>query len=179
MYNVLSIEIKKQLRKEYYIRVFATFLFLISGLAFSGLGVLAPSVIISRQNTKMVDMESQQFKKDQDRITGTKKVNISDLEVKAKILDSTLDKRNMSAVFEAISSVKGKGVSINKFSEQKNGNSTTTLVVVSGVANTRKDLQDFRDVLRRTPPVVGAEFPIDVLGKSKDLQFTMAIYGDF
>ncbi|MDO8492369.1 MAG: hypothetical protein Q7S34_01880 [bacterium] len=175
MYNVLPEEDKKLLKKEYSLRLVAVVSWFISAIVLSGMILLMPSYIITLQKkSELTEKLAQRNVKTAE----SDKINYSDtakeLQEKLKILAVLPDQKYLSHFFfTGILNEKGETITLNKFSYGLLG--TTTNITIVGTAKTREGLLSFKSRLEKTNLFKIVDFPIDLLVKTRDINFTIVL----
>ena len=173
MANLIPPDAKKDVVHEYWFRVVIMWCYLIGAglLVVSLLKTPALMFIASQQQAHLGAYDTAQQKTDsllesQDAIK-----NANEL---AQLLAESATTTSPVAVLAALDSIAGRDVNITGFQLSKDEGAIST-ISVSGVANTRTALANFRSGIEAHPFFAKAELPISNLAKDKDISFNISI----
>ncbi|MEK7646304.1 MAG: hypothetical protein AAB381_01245 [Patescibacteria group bacterium] len=166
------------LRREYRIRVFIVFCFLVSVSGLIGVGTLFPTFLFA------VHEEETQFE-----LLKSIKKDAEDISVTTLELDFQRDNHTINALSQvpktprpsvSIQSVVGVRGTVKLNSISVNSPVPDALeVIIQGVAPNRDTLLAFKARLEELVPGGAVELPVSDLAKSKDLVFSMRITQTF
>ena len=167
MYNVLLEEQKKNLKQEYRLRLATVTLFLLAAVFVSGIIALIPEVTLTFYNKATIEQELKALKEgNEGKLRSTYVSSIKEIETQVKALDYLSKADSPHSLIDRITQNRGKGVTLTKFSYRIVG--TTTPMTLVGAAERLEDLLKFQERMQKTKPFTVAEFPIDLLSKSKN-----------
>jgi hypothetical protein len=175
MINLIPPSAQKQVTGEYWVRVVSVWLFLL-GTAFLTISFLnAPVYVLVQsqlktflQEFKLASNQSETFKSSEAAIT------------KANSIATLLSKSGQATLFsEVIGELEEQakaegGVTISNFNlSRKDG--IMAPISISGIADSRSVLSQFRDALEKNPRFESAVLPLASLAKDKDIPFSITI----
>lgn len=177
-YNVLPLEVKEKLRREYRKRLITVSLFGAATVLVIGAVSLLPALItLAGKEQALVVREGalNKLKKAQSGDTTLKA--LSDTKEKIQALGEVDIRYKPSDLIRRVLEQKTSGISILNvlYGAQGDGH----VLTVTGSASTRADLVSFREALQKTEPFQRVDVPIGELAKSTNISFTLTLGGDF
>jgi Tfp pilus assembly protein PilN len=172
MFNLLTIEEKKLLRKEYRQRKISVFAWVMFLVAVGAIAMLAPSYIVSKYRLFMVKQEADIVTAS---IQGDAKSIEQSVEQSEKISQriSTVSTVAPSVWLEQINSVRPGGVSVEMFNFTSAANNTFN-VEIQGMAKTRNGLLAFERALKNVAHFSNVTVPIALYTKESNIPFTVS-----
>jgi cytochrome bd-type quinol oxidase subunit 2 len=173
MINLIPPEALKEVKKEYWIRVFSVWAVLV-GFAFLIIAILHVPVyhLLGTQKDSYQDAyttaneQTSEFKIAEDSIKNANAV--------ATLLTKKNEQTPFSYVIATIDSLVPNGVVIASYSlTRKDGGLST--IAISGVATGRSTLTSFKNAIENDPLFKVASIPLSDLTKDKDIPFTLTI----
>ncbi len=182
MINILPIDDRKEIKKEYFRRFIAVSLVLLGATFAMAIVMLLPTVLfLSDYEQNYKDQLAYTSSKLADAGLSEIKPFVDELNRKTKILTDTNGFQSTSRVAGEILSLGGPGVAISSFSMRVDGKKE--LVSVSGQSATRKNLLDFLDNLKKCKalplngcvPFESIVSPVSNILKDKDISFSITM----
>lgn len=172
MINLIPPSAKKSITYEYWKRVAAVWLFLFCTAFIILLVFLLPTHIILRSEIGFLEETASAgaLRVSNYDISATELVEAS---TRARQLLDNVATNTPSDLITVLTQYAGSNVALNNFQFVK----LTTLPAInlSGLANSRQDLAQFRDAVATDPRFAVVDLPISNLIKDKDLLFSMEI----
>jgi hypothetical protein len=173
MINLIPPEALKDVKKEYWIRVFSVWALLV-GSAFFIVAVFHIPVyqLLRAQKESYQEayanatVQTGEFKAAEESIKNANAV--------AKLLAQKDEQIAFSTVLKTIDSLVQNGVTIENYSFTRKGEGLGP-VVVSGIAEGRTSLTNFKNAIEKDPLFKVASIPLSDLAKDKDIPFTITI----
>lgn len=174
-YNLLPEKSQKKINLEYRLRLITLIFYFSSGVLLVGFMLLVPSyVMLEVQKNVFINESPENSNTDVDKNRKKFAESIKSIEDSLKILDSTKKTSDKPhELIDKISGVKGSGVVIQRFTYTLVGASTT--IIVDGNASKRDDFLGFIDRVKKTPPFKTADYPVELLAKSRDIKFSITV----
>jgi len=174
MINLIPPVVRKAIVKEYWVRVLSVFLGIASIVALMSMVFLSPVyVLVSSQ----VDVYAQSANEAALRVAEYD-ISASALVAANSMAQKIVDLKevdNFSAAAELLESLQGTGIVLDGFEFGREIGGDLAPVQVSGKAQTRQALADFRDALLAQPTITAVNLPIANLAKDKDIQFSLGV----
>lgn len=174
MYNILPEEVKKSLKKEYVMRVVSLALLMITSCMALGSVSLIPSYVMALQKKAEIQNELDTVDtraNSSDTKSYTEIANLLAKKTKAIALIDT--ERQPHESIDGVLHQKGPGVTIDQFIYQRVG--TTSTLMIRGVAATRESFLSFDDGIKKSKLFKDADFPIELLARQRNINFTMKL----
>ncbi len=173
MINLIPREAKKRIIIEYWVRVASVWFFSITAALVAGICILVPTyVLISLQ----IHATEGSSKAASEKVAGYEAATkeLTKANQKAQILVGNNSYTPTTDYLRLISAHEGKGVMVSQVSlvRVKDGFGPIT---VSGQADNRQALREFRDSLLGEPTVAAVDLPISNLAKDRDIQFSLTV----
>ncbi|MCB9810661.1 MAG: hypothetical protein H6779_02425 [Candidatus Nomurabacteria bacterium] len=173
MINLIPPTAKKQITKEYWVRVISVWLFAVSvaGLLVA-ISLLPVYVLVTSQvgtyasSAKEVAAKVADYDLSASALTMAKR--------QSALLVELQQLEQFSSLMAAIDDLQGSMIIINDYEFLRAGMAVES-VEVKGIADTREALVEFRDNLSALPEVKDVKLPISDLAKDKDIGFTLSV----
>jgi Tfp pilus assembly protein PilN len=177
MFNLLSLQDKRELTREFRLRAAAIALFLFSALALTGAASLAPSLFLLTEKEdiarRQIDVLSSSSSAEE---SARVEKSISTIDERLALLAGAGLQAKFSSVINGAVSVLPQGVALDRISVS--GKSEQSYEVsFSGVAKTRSSLVTFAHSLEGLPFFSSATLPVSYLAKDTDISFTISAEG--
>ena len=174
MINVLPEELKKKLRKEYWIRlasVVVSFLALSSVIA---IALVFPSYFFSVEKSNIANSKLEAFNQANPEVaTNDLNKSITDINSKLALLSPAKNQALMSDVlFDNLLLNLPKGIALFQISYNEG---TTKTIEVHGKAIDRITLRNFKTSLDNNPNILEANLPISDFLEKSNINFTISI----
>lgn len=170
MINLIPPSAKKRVTQEYWVRVITVWL-LLGSAGFLILSVfLLPTYLIINQQISVMDVEVSHSSEKTSTfdVSATELVSATD---KARLLLMNSSSTSFSTYKTKLDTLAGTSVKLNQFDFSRN--ITRGTIKISGIADTRQSLSDFRDSLEKEGSFTSVNLPISSLIKNKDLLFSI------
>lgn len=178
MINLLPIEQKEALHREYILRLV---LIVVSGLiatVFMGAVLLLPSFFLSKTKERVISEQANFLEQKADKETADALRSIlTDTKQQLVALSEAGAKSPPSIVVGTALSYKPSGVLVKQVLLDKTN--AGLLLSISGTADNREQLTRFSDGLKEDPLFTSVEFPVSNLARGRDIDFTIKVTGDF
>lgn len=180
MINILPIEDKKEIKREYFKRLSITALFSLAVILLAAIIMLLPTMLLLNESESVAQQELVFInQKIEDAGLSQIKPFVDDINKKIGVLKQASGFRKHSETIGEIFAAAGSGVKISAFSLSAKGQ--TEGVVISGNSSTRKDMLSFIESLKRCKagartnctPFDKVESPVSNLLKERDIDFSI------
>ncbi|MFQ5661917.1 MAG: hypothetical protein ACE5F2_01550 [Candidatus Paceibacteria bacterium] len=180
MRNLLSQKDKKILHSEYKLRVLITVLMFLFFTILAGGVELVPSYFISESKERATKEHSDIIKES----VAKREKDVSStvlFETKEKLTLLSFDEKSVSlrALFESVLDNKPKSVRINGISYDKSRAGEVSKIFVTGEADAREPLLEFKKLLNKEAQFTEAFLPVSNLASDRDIKFSITITGNF
>jgi Tfp pilus assembly protein PilN len=173
MINLIPASAKKKLLKAYWSRVFTVWFLVWTTALLVGISLVIPTwVLISTQVAGFIKTASSttqnivEFEQAQADITRANK--------QAFFLLEENNSLKMSERLNLFYDLRGEGVQINEIKINREGINIKS-AIVSGTAESRQALSDYRNRLLESKFITEAQLPISNLAQDKDIKFSLTI----
>ena len=169
---------KKELYREYRLRLFTIFLCLVSAGIVIDVFLFLPSYIFVSSEKKNLIVEGEGFEK---IITEKNETGIADTLSVIRAAMTVLSKEESSQTYDAllkVASLLPEGVSLTGLTYNAGIEGSSSLVL-QGEADVRKNAILFTDQLKADPMFTSVVLPISDLAKDVDLTFHITAEGNF
>jgi hypothetical protein len=174
MINLIPEKAKREVVKEYWVRVVTMWLFTLSVSSLVVALLLLPVYVLV---TSQVEAYAS------DATEATKKVAEYDLSAtslvmaskQAQMIVALRQSESFSEMIELLESLKGEGIVLESFNLTRDDGAKMGNIKIEGQALTRQDLVDFRDLLLSHSKIKEVNLPISNLAKDKNIPFNIAI----
>lgn len=179
MINLLPVEEKKKIRRDYVFRLLTVALGVVSLSAIIGIVTLFPSYFISDFQKRAAIEEAERTRKtggegDQENIASL----LKEAQLKLKILSPEREKVFLRTVFDTAIGYKPNTVALTGMVYQEGSEGELTFII-NGVADNREDLLVFSQDLKRDTLFDDVELPVSNLAKDRNINFTLTVSGTF
>lgn len=180
MRNLLSQKDKKILRVEYKSRVVVVVIvFLFFTILVGGAGLL-PSYFISDSNERAAKEHADIIKESVSRRgKDISSAILLDTKEKLKLLSSDEENVSLRGIFEEVLNNKPNGVSVNGIFYTKSKVGKNAEILITGKADAREPLLEFKKLLEMEPQFADAELPVSNLASDRDIKFSIKVTGNF
>jgi len=173
MINLIPKSAKKNIVKEYWVRVLSTWLMLWAFAIACGTAILFPSyILVSSQVAayeESADLASQ-------KVADYESASVSLIQAtqQAREIVQQAEVSPMSSYVDLFMSLQGSSVLIDRLSLAQEG--TNILPVrITGTATDRQSLASFRDRMLAHPFITEVDLPISNLANDKDILFSLIV----
>jgi len=176
MVNLIPEKAKKNLKIEYWTRVISSWLILWAiALATSSLILLPTYVLIGEQISIHEDSAIVAMEKVAGYENVSKQLEQTSIQAKDIVDEDQLEK--FSDYIYLLNSLQGNGVVIKDISLSRK-EEIMDPIIISGVADNRKNLAAFRDRILNSEGIESVDLPIPTLASDKDIDFNISIVLD-
>jgi len=179
MSNLLPIETKNSIKKEYNLRIAAAVLFFIAAILFISVAWLIPVYILSVNKYDVTQKELELIQAEALTIQpDNPKEVIDDINRRLEILDGGVfaEKYTYDIIVDTLSK-KNKGIKINRIFYDKSG--TQIKVLLKGEALKRENLSSFVSEIEKNELYSKVDLPISNFVKEINLDFSLTIYIEY
>ncbi|QQR64766.1 PilN domain-containing protein [Candidatus Kaiserbacteria bacterium] len=174
MINLIPPAGYKVLKREYLLRIGASFSFLMAVVLFILTVSLAPTYILT--SAQIADYETRiSSVEDEAAVFKEAERQVTEAHIVLAQLQTTGNTVVTSDILHEIENVAPEGISFKTFSISASGQNATQTVQVQGVAPTREALVQFKNALENTTLFDKAEVPIADLARDANLPFAITI----
>lgn len=177
-HTLIPTDLRKSLRHEYHMRTGVVLLFMLSIASVIGIVSLLPSFVYITSEKTSGERSLSSLRDVNKEKTGAE--SIGELKKQADTLalfnDQSKSKISYSSIIESILGVRG-AVELNSLSVSRTG-TTTTVIVLRGIAPSRDSLVVFKGRLESAMSGNKVDLPVSALAKSKDIQFSITVTND-
>lgn len=177
MINLLPIEDKVEIKKEYFGRLTVVAGFFLLFVCLSSIILLGPSVFLVKKYkenyAKQLDFSERRLALSSapESISAAKELNLK--LKKLKELQKSGDE--LSVLVKKITENKPSGVKLKVFFYDKRAKGVSDKILVQGFSSTRNNLLDFIERLRNSGKFAGVESPSSNLLSEKDIDFNIFV----
>lgn len=173
MINLIPPQAKKRIQLEYWLRVFSVWATLWSGALIIGIAILIPSYVLIVSQVKVY---SESAAAASQKILNFENVSkeLGRSSQQAGTLLMGLKQPLLTEYTSTFKSLEEPGIAISKITMTR-VDTGLSAAQISGEAESRQALADFRDRLRAQPDVSAVDLPISNLAKDKDIQFSLSV----
>jgi hypothetical protein len=169
-HNLLPNDIKKKIKREYYMRLLSVFLLTLSVSVVVGVFSLLPTYIKMSQDFKLKQKDYTNIQ-DANAIREDTQKEVLKTKTMLSVIDENLKKKKLTdLLFEALK-CKPEGVDVVAFSFNRNSNNLT----LDGVAKTRNLVVEYAKKLEENKNFTKVPIPISDLAKNSNLNFRLSI----
>ncbi len=176
MVNLIPEKAKKDLRIEYWLRVTSVWLILWAVTLLASALILLPTyVLIGEQVSSHEDSATVAMEKVAGYENVSKQLEQTSLQAKDIVDEDKLTK--FTEYLHLLNRLQGDGISIKEISLSRK-EEIMDPIVISGVADNRKNLAAFRDSLLAAEGIASVDLPISNLASDKNIDFSISIVLD-
>lgn len=170
-HTLLPPQERRNLRREYYIRLGVIACCMASTVFVAGLILLLPAYMRARSEEKQQLLAITELRSDKDNGNDSTIVEelSSDSSALSILSDSLLRERPSKTIERIVDS--RDGVRLNSISYSISG-TTTAEVTIQGIAPTRASLLSFKDRIEHEIPLTHVDLPLSELAKSSSIPFS-------
>jgi len=172
MDNLLPLEQKKQIKKEYRLRALSVFLMLLAVLEIVGSVLLMPSYFFARTKDQIVRAEYETIEpispEDEKLFVRLKKLQSR---IATLVPQEQIDFQQAFSIFLTHLS---PSIKISAFTVEPRDPNTYTLII-RGTAVTREALLDFSNAVKAEPSVMKFDIPVSNYAQERDIQFSATV----
>jgi len=173
MINLIPQSAKKNIIKEYWIRVFSTWLLLWAFALLCGAAILFPAYILVSSQVAVYEASAElASQKVADYETAS--VALVRASQQAREVVSQADVTPVSSYIELFTQLQGVEINISRLNLATQGNEMMP-VNITGTATDRQSLASFRDRMLAHPLISEVNLPISNLATDKDIQFSITV----
>ena len=184
MLTLLLPEQQDKIEKEYRLRLIIVALCLLAALFLLIILFLSPSYFLSETKEKAVsDRELLLKKSDVSERAGKANSDLETARTQIKNLSGAFDNSAFSlAAAEVIKEIVSRetlGITIQSFAFSKVVDVPRGKLQVTGISKTRSELVSFLQSIKKIPMFTKVDFPVSNLAKDTDINFSLAVSGNF
>lgn len=176
--NLLSLERRSALRRDYFIRLSIVAVFLVIALILAAAALLLPTFVFLTANesavkTRLASIESTLSSSDDIALSA----QLAALSNSAASLSALANTRPVSMVVRTILAVSRPGVTLSNFvySAATNANNNQSTLAISGIAATRDALRSYQLALQGSSFVHSADLPVSAYAQDANIAFTITV----
>lgn len=173
MINLIPPSAEKLVHREYWIRVSSVWMILF-GFAFLIISLLNLPVYVLVQSQLNSFLEEYKEATDETASFIESEVAVANANEIARLLAKQDSVEPFSHLIEELDLLTSNNVTILDFQIVRKENALDP-IVITGVANSRLALSEFRDAIENNPLFLSAALPLSNLAKDKDIPFTITI----
>lgn len=173
MINLIPQSAKKQIIREYWLRVISAWLFTLAGVFCILTFLLIPVYVLIDSRVSVYSPEAEKA------IAESKSYDLSSTQLvlagkEAKLLLQLKNNARFSELTEDLFKLQNTGINITSFKFQKTPAGVAPIDIL-GRASTRQSLANFRENLLKSPLIETVDLPISNLALDKDIEFNISI----
>lgn len=178
MINLLPLEEKKKIHRDYVLRLFTVVLNIISASALIGIVTLFPSYFISDLEKRAAVDQAELVRETNDDGEENVALVLKEAQQKLEILSPEYEKVSIRTIFDTTISYKPSTVALTGLIYQKDDKGNIK-IIINGVADRRDDLLMFSQDLKKDALFDDVELPVSNLAKDRNIKFTLTVIGMF
>ena len=171
MINLLPPQAKKNLTKEYWLRIFSVWALLVSGLCLILSALLLPTYILIHSQFNLLAVEDQKNNEIEGKFRMAE-ASVIEANKLAEVLSQSLTNSDFTSIIEAIHSVRTQDIQLTMINLAQ-GDAHT--VQVQGEAASRASLIQFKSALESSPLFESALIPLSDFARDTKLPFSVTI----
>ena len=173
MINLLPSEARQHVLTEYWLRVISVWLLLgvVAGVLI--LTLLFPSYILVKLQLQVHTDTYQQVETKQTSFAEAQ-TQIRNSNTNVQLLDKVAKKRLLSTVLSEITNLQSAAIFVESITMNRSSG-VLEEVVLSGEANTRDTLANFRNQLEASPMFATADLPLENLAREREVPFQIRV----
>jgi len=173
MINLIPPVAKKQVLREYRIRVLSVWLVLIALVLLISSALVTPTLLLvnSLENTHAINLS--EIKQDQSENEEIAEV-VKDYNQVIRQVNQNQDRVRFSELVYLLDDLAGDEINLTQFNFKETNGKIDNISLI-GFADTRSSLSDFREVLDKHEVFSDIKLPISNLAKDRDITFSMQV----
>lgn len=174
--NVLPVEEKKKLKREYWMRFTSVILSLFTVTMVTAILLMFPLYFFSKSKADLAENRLEAFNQSNPEVeTESIDKKIAEINTKLTLLDSKKTDYVVSdELTESIINIKPKGITFSDISYTESGDNSKSIKIM-GIASDRSTLRDFKSSLDSIKKFSTVTLPISDFLESSDINFTISI----
>src|SRR3989344_3256231 len=177
MFVLLSEQNKKDLLRQYRLRITSTVAFLASTIFLISIALLLPSYFLLNAEKVRLEGETENFSKHISKKNSEGLINTLN-DIKSMVALVVPEETKIFSTIKTILARRPSSVLINSFRYTR-GDGKESSLVLEGMAASRNSLISFSKNLKTDPLFKSVDLPISNLARESDVKFTMTIIGKF
>ncbi len=173
MINLIPAEAKKHLLREYWMRSVTVWFFLWSFALLLGITLLVPSYVLLNLQVKAYSETAQTANEKNANFEAVAK-ELESASKTAATLSEQLVRPSMTEYLTLLKSLESTNVNVARISFSREGDVVGEMTV-SGVADSRQALADFRNRMLDSDLIESVNLPISNLAKDKEIPFELTV----
>lgn len=173
MINLIPAEAKKHLLREYWMRSVTVWFFLWSFALLLGITLLVPSYVLLNLQVKAYSETAQTANEKNANFEAVAK-ELESASKTAAALSEQLVRPSMTEYLTLLKSLESTNVNVARISFSREGDVVGEMTV-SGVADSRQALADFRNRMLDSDLIESVNLPISNLAKDKEIPFELTV----
>lgn len=173
MINLIPFSAQKQVKREYWVRVVSVWMFLV-GSGFLVVALLNTPVYVLVHSQLESYLNEYNQASDETQSFKTAQATITDANSTIALLGLSNTQTSFSGIIAKLESLTGSGITINTYQLIRTDGALGT-ITISGVADSRLSLSQFKDALQKDPLFSSATLPLSNLAKDVDIPFSISI----
>ena len=173
MTNLIPQTAKHKVAKEYWTRVVSIWVFILSGIFIIAGVLLIPVNVIINNRIDIYSGPAQEAVKDVTEYDLSSSVLIKS-SARAGLIMKLDEKDRFSRIVKLIESLTNAGVKIDNFDFSRTDTGISP-IAISGHADTRQTLAEFREILLSSDEIEDVLLPISNLARDKDITFNVTV----
>jgi hypothetical protein len=173
MINLIPPTEKKHVSQEYWIRVISVWCYLWSAALFGGVLIMVPAYVLINSQ---VSVYRESVKTASEKVANFEDVSseLASSSQRATKLVNGFKQPLVSEKMTAIRALETNGISFSEITVSRTDNVFAPITITGG-AESRQALADFRTKLLELPGVESVDLPISSLKNDRDIQFTLSV----
>lgn len=173
MINLIPAEAKKHLLREYWMRSVTVWFFLWSFALLLGITLLVPSYVLLNLQVKAYSETAQTANEKNANFEAVAK-ELESASKTAATLSEQLVRPSMTEYLTLLKNLESTNVNVARISFSREGDVVGEMTV-SGVADSRQALADFRNRMLDSDLIESVNLPISNLAKDKEIPFELTV----
>ncbi len=176
MINLLPVEDKIFIKREYLRRLLIVIGIFSFSLIFAAIFLLLPSYFLTISQKKTFENQLESVITNLNRQDASRiEANVNHLNAKLAFFSGQKDEQRLSEIIKHIVENRNKGISLSYFSYQKSENVAGDIILLQGKAWTRNDFLAFVELLGNIEKIKNVESPPSNLLKMENIPFTLRL----
>ena len=173
MINLLPLAAKKQVRREYWVRVATAWLMLWTVALFVGASILLPAYVLVGSQISVYELSADEASEQVESYQEVRSALTAASE-QARLVVDEAELPVMSKLIDVFEDEQGTDIEFTELQLSREGTDIAP-VSISGVAADRQALASFRDRLLALEQVSTVDLPISNLASDRDIKFTLTV----